>query len=171
MGKTASAAARTSNSGSWRQSAGRARRYAAPVIASEVLASRVRARSAALEPDVAKVGVEIIERRSRLARGHVPRDTGVRVAVPDEVLAATISAVEYFDEDFRNRILVFDADAAVEYATLVVEREAAGRPISMADAQMAAVCRVHTCTLATRNVRDFEGTGATTLNPWNDTSE
>ena len=80
-----------------------------------------------------------------------------------------LSAAEtIFDEDFRNRILVFDADAAVEYATLVVEREVAGLPISMADAQIAAVCRVHECTLATRNVGDFEGTGVMTVNPWID---
>ena len=80
-----------------------------------------------------------------------------------------LSAAEtIFDEDFRNRILVFDADAAVEYATLVVDREVAGLPISMADAQIAAVCRVHECTLATRNVGDFEGTGVMTVNPWSD---
>ncbi len=36
------------------------------------------------------------------------------------------------------------------------------------DAQVAAMCRVHACTLATRNVRDFEGSGVTTVNPWND---
>lgn len=78
------------------------------------------------------------------------------------------AAKTIFDEDFRNRILVFDADAAVEYATLVVEREVAGLPISMADAQIAAVCRVHECTLATRNVGDFEGTGVMTVNPWSD---
>jgi toxin FitB len=80
-----------------------------------------------------------------------------------------VSAAEaIFDEEFRDRVFAFDADAAVEYAALVVEREAAGLPISMADAQIAAVCRVHTCTLATRNVRDFEKTGVTTVNPWDD---
>jgi hypothetical protein len=77
-------------------------------------------------------------------------------------------AESIFDEEFRNRILVFDADAAVEYAALVVEREAAGLPISMADAQIAAICRKHECTLATRNVRDFDRTGVTVRNPWND---
>ncbi|TVR89913.1 MAG: type II toxin-antitoxin system VapC family toxin [Spirochaetaceae bacterium] len=80
-----------------------------------------------------------------------------------------VSAVEsIIDQDFRDRILVFDADAAVEYAALVVEREAAGRPISMADAQIAAVCRVHNCVLATRNLGDFDKTGVTTANPWTD---
>ena len=77
-------------------------------------------------------------------------------------------AESIFDEEFRNRILVFDADAAVEYAALVVEREAAGLPIAMADAQIAAICRTHECTLATRNVRDFDRTGVRVLNPWND---
>ena len=80
-----------------------------------------------------------------------------------------VSAAEkIFDEDFRDRIFVFDTDAAVEYATLVIEREAAGRPISMTDAQIAAVCRVHQCTLASRNLRDLERTGVTTVNPWSD---
>jgi len=78
------------------------------------------------------------------------------------------AAETIFDEEFRNRIFVFDAAAAVEYAALVVEREAAGLPISMADAQIAAVCRVHNCTIATRNIGDFDGTGIPILNPWTD---
>jgi toxin FitB len=78
------------------------------------------------------------------------------------------AAETIFDEEFRNRIFVFDAAAAVEYAALVVEREAAGLPISMADAQIAAVCRVHDCKIATRNIEDFEGTGVPILNPWTD---
>ena len=80
------------------------------------------------------------------------------------------AAQAIFDEDFRGRILAFDTDAAVEYAKLVVEREAAGLPISMADAQIAAICRVHGCTLATRNTEDFVGTGVTVANPWTDRS-
>ncbi len=71
-----------------------------------------------------------------------------------------------FDKDFGGRILAFDADAAVEYAALVLKRETVGRPISMSDAQIAAVCRVHEHTLATRNERDFEGTGVRIVNPW-----
>lgn len=51
---------------------------------------------------------------------------------------------------------------------LVVKRDEAGRPISTADAQIAAVCRVHECTLATRNVVDFAGTGIQVVNPWTD---
>ena len=81
------------------------------------------------------------------------------------------AAESIFDEEFRDRILVFDAGAAVEYATLVVEREAVGLPIAMADAQIAAICRKHECTLATRNVGDFDRTGVTVINPWDDAGE
>ena len=92
------------------------------------------------------------------------------VRMPDgarrEKLTAGAEAI--FGEEFQNRILSFDADSAVEYATLVVGREVAGRPISMADAQIAAICRVHGATLATRNARDFEETGVRVVNPWSD---
>lgn len=88
--------------------------------------------------------------------------------MPDGTRRRTLMAAAeaIFDEEFRNRILVFDADAAVEYAALVVEREGSGLPIAMADAQIAAICRTHEYTLATRNVRDFDKTGIAIMNPW-----
>ena len=93
--------------------------------------------------------------------------------LPDGARRRTLvtAAESIFDEEFRNRILAFDADAAVEYAALVVERELAGLPISMADAQIAAICRTHECTLATRNVRDFEGIGIPIVNPWTESPQ
>ncbi|MBV6826322.1 type II toxin-antitoxin system VapC family toxin [Pseudomonas sp. PD9R] len=71
-----------------------------------------------------------------------------------------------FEEDFAGRILPFDVHAAVEYATLVAGCEAKGRAVSMADAQIAAVCRNHGAPIATRNVRDFEFSGLEVINPW-----
>ncbi len=68
--------------------------------------------------------------------------------------------------DLSRRIVAFDDAAAAEYAALVVSRERAGKPISMADAQIAAICRCGTHTLATRNVDDFEDTGISVINPW-----
>jgi hypothetical protein len=76
------------------------------------------------------------------------------------------AASEMFDEDFANRIYAFDGRAAVEYADIVVHRERTGRPISMPDAQIASICRVLGCTLATRNTKDFENTGIELINPW-----
>jgi len=69
-------------------------------------------------------------------------------------------------EDLRDRILPFDVPAATHYAETVASREAAGRPISMADGQIAAICRAWGAVLVTRNVDDFAGTGVDAVNPW-----
>ncbi len=73
---------------------------------------------------------------------------------------------EMLTEDFERRVLDFDGVAAVHYADIVVERERTGRPISMADAQIAAICRSHGATVATRNVDDFADVGVDIVNPW-----
>lgn len=67
---------------------------------------------------------------------------------------------------FEDRILTFDVRAATAYGALVAAREEAGQPISMADAQIAAVVRVHGASLATRNVSDFDGLGLEVIDPW-----
>ncbi len=60
----------------------------------------------------------------------------------------------------------FDAAAAAHYATIVTDRASAGRPISVADTQIASICRELRATLATRNGKDFEGTGIEIVDPW-----
>lgn len=70
------------------------------------------------------------------------------------------------DEDFDGRVEPFDAAAAIHYADLLSDRETAGRPISVADAQIAAICRKLQATLATRNTSDFKDTGIDLLDPW-----
>jgi hypothetical protein len=71
-----------------------------------------------------------------------------------------------FDEDFGGRIYPFDHLAAVEYADIVLQRGGLGSPISMPDAQIAAICRASDHQLATRNVKDFQNTGVSLMNPW-----
>ena len=71
-----------------------------------------------------------------------------------------------FDEDFVDRILPFDTDAAVAYAAIAAARRNAGRPISQFDAQIAAIARSRGAALATRNTRDFEGCGIDIVDPW-----
>ena len=75
-------------------------------------------------------------------------------------------AAMMFEEDFAGAIFSFDAEAAVHYAQRVATSEAAGRPVSMADAQIAAICLYHGATLATRNTKDFEPFGVALVNPW-----
>lgn len=70
------------------------------------------------------------------------------------------------EEDFDGRVEPFDTTAAGHYAELVSDRETASRPISVADAQIAAICRKLGATLATRNTSDFKNTGFELLDPW-----
>lgn len=76
------------------------------------------------------------------------------------------TAADVFDA-FAEQVLPFDADAAVEYARIVEGRERRGTPINGFDAQIAAICRAQAAPLATRNTKDFVGTGVTILDPWN----
>ncbi len=70
------------------------------------------------------------------------------------------------DEDFGGRILPFDRLAAQAFAAIAADRRGAGRPISQADAQIAAITRSRGASLATRNVPDFDGCGIQVINPW-----
>jgi len=72
-----------------------------------------------------------------------------------------------FDEDFAGRCLPFDESAACHYARIVSGRIRAGRPISVEDAQIAAIALAHSIPLATRNTADFDGIdGLVLINPW-----
>jgi toxin FitB len=78
----------------------------------------------------------------------------------------TRAARTAFETYFRGRILPFDPEAAEAFATLAAGRRQAGRPISQADAQIAAIARSRGAALATRDVPDFEGCGVEIVNPW-----
>lgn len=64
------------------------------------------------------------------------------------------------------RTLPFDAAAAPYYAAVYAQRRAAGRPVTIQDAMIAAIALACDATLATRNVKDFEHTGVKLFNPW-----
>ena len=68
--------------------------------------------------------------------------------------------------DLENRVLDFDSDAAAEAATLAAERQKAGRPVDMRDAQMAGIVIARRATLATRNVKHFQGLSVPVIDPW-----
>jgi toxin FitB len=76
-------------------------------------------------------------------------------------------ADEMFAVEFANRCLPYDMLAAAEYGSIVAARSRAGRPVSVEDAQIAAIARSAGLTLATRNVADFDGIdGVPVVNPW-----
>lgn len=84
-----------------------------------------------------------------------------------DALASEIEAM--LREDFADRILPFDSDAARAYAQVAASRRGAGRPVAEADCQIAAITRSRGMALATRNVRDFEDMGIDIIDPWTDT--
>ena len=74
------------------------------------------------------------------------------------------AATTLFTLDFPGRCLTFDASAASAYAHLVAHR---GQPISVEDAQIAAIALATGLTLATRNTHDFVAIdGLVVVNPW-----
>jgi hypothetical protein len=69
---------------------------------------------------------------------------------------------------FGQRVLAFDKVAAMAYASVISRARAAGRPIGMADGQIAAVAMAHGLIVATRDTVPFEAAGLTVINPWKD---
>ena len=77
------------------------------------------------------------------------------------------AAQAMFAEEFVGRCLPFDGAAATCYARIVSLRTRIGRPISVEDAQIAAIAVAHGLVLATRNERDFQQIdGLVVVNPW-----
>lgn len=69
---------------------------------------------------------------------------------------------------FEGRILPVDAGIADTWGKIVSRSEAAGRPIAVMDAFLAATAEVHSMTLVTRNVSHFSLL-KTVINPWTET--
>jgi toxin FitB len=93
---------------------------------------------------------------------------GIERLVESRRKALLVAAATEVFSAFAERVLAFDARAAVPYAQIVSTRERSGKPISGFDAQIAAICHVHGASLATRNTRDFVATGVVLIDPWAD---
>jgi toxin FitB len=83
----------------------------------------------------------------------------------EQLLAA---ADAMFTEDLAGRIFGFESDAARVFSKIAVQRRALGKPISHADAQIAAITQVRKAKLATRNVADFQDCDIDLVDPWTD---
>jgi predicted nucleic acid-binding protein len=67
---------------------------------------------------------------------------------------------------FQGRILSFDIKAAQAFGVCHASAHAKGNPIAFADCAMAAIAKANGFMIATRNVRDFVGTGIDIIDPW-----
>lgn len=92
---------------------------------------------------------------------------GVRILPAGRRRNRLVIGVEnMLSEEFAGRILPFDSEAARTYALIAAARRLNGRPISLADGQIAAVARSRGAAVATRDVDGFEGCDVTVINPW-----
>jgi predicted nucleic acid-binding protein len=67
---------------------------------------------------------------------------------------------------FSGRILYVDREVANRWASLVAKTILIGKPLPTLDSLIAATALAYDLTIVTRNVRDFQHTGALTINPW-----
>jgi len=104
---------------------------------------------------VCTTSVTLAEVRYGIARLPAGRRRDLLRAAADDVFRA-----------FADQVLAFDAAAATHYVDIVAEREHCGSPISGFDAQIAAVCRTHHVSPATRNTGDFDRLGLDLIDPW-----
>ena len=101
------------------------------------------------------------------AIGEAELRYGVAILPAGRRQTALASAIEaILREDFADRILPFDSEAAREYADIAAARRSAGRPFAPADCQIAAIARSRGMAVVTRNLRDFEDIGAEVVDPW-----
>jgi toxin FitB len=70
------------------------------------------------------------------------------------------------EEDFEGRVVPFDQAAAESAGRIAAERRRTGRTVEVRDVQIAGIAAARKATLATRNLRHFEGLGLALVNPW-----
>ncbi len=69
------------------------------------------------------------------------------------------------EDDFADRVLPFDREAAVAYGDLFAARRRVGRPSSTADLMIASIACAKAASVVTRDVGDFEHCGPTVIDP------
>jgi predicted nucleic acid-binding protein len=72
---------------------------------------------------------------------------------------------------FGDRILLFDAKAALEYGKFVARRDSLGRATGTMDGLIAAIAMAHGARIATRDVHRFDNTGLELIDPFDVASE
>jgi predicted nucleic acid-binding protein len=91
---------------------------------------------------------------------------GVRRLPEGRRRTALLGGIEQLLEAYARLVLPYAESAARRYAELQEVRRLAGRPLSVEDGIIAAVCAVRRASLATRNVSDFSDLGVALIDPW-----
>lgn len=94
---------------------------------------------------------------------------GLQVMAADKQRDRVAASFENFlAQMIENRVLAFDADAALEAATLMATRKRLGFPVDLRDTMIAGIALSARATLATRNTRHFHDLRVSVVNPWHE---
>lgn len=69
-------------------------------------------------------------------------------------------------DDFENRVLPFDHNAAEAAGQIAAHLESIGRRTELPDMQIAGIATTRNATLATRNIKHFEKISLRLMDPW-----
>jgi len=78
------------------------------------------------------------------------------------------SWLQTLERDYAARILQVDRETAHIWGELTVAARKTGQIVFASDGLIAATARCHGLHIMTRNVSDFDPTGAMLINPWSD---
>ena len=94
-----------------------------------------------------------------IAKGVALLDAGAR----QRDLLTWLNGLE---SNFADRLLPVDSETARVWGELTARAQQQGRTVHVADGLIAATALRHGLHIMTRNVSDFEPTGALLINPW-----
>jgi toxin FitB len=91
---------------------------------------------------------------------------GLQISAHGKRRTLLMQAFDILLEQMGQRIIAFDADAAIQAGDLMAERQKNGCPADLRDTMIAGIVLAHHATLATRNISHFRDIPATVVNPW-----
>jgi len=99
---------------------------------------------------------------AEIRRGVALMDSGRKRDALDEWLTHDLP------QRFENRIVPVEGAVALAWGDLMALAKRSGRGLASMDGLIAATSIAHDLTLATRNIKDFDGFGIDIIDPWAD---
>lgn len=92
---------------------------------------------------------------------------GLQIMAAGKKRSTLMSLFERMLRDkIENRVVSFDAAAAMHASDVMAVRQKAGRPVELRDTMIAGIALASRATLATRNVKHFADLALPLVNPW-----
>jgi predicted nucleic acid-binding protein len=91
---------------------------------------------------------------------------GIGKIRPDRRAARLEQGLASWRHRFADRIFAFTETAALAYGDIMSTAVRRGRPMAAPDGMIAAIARINSGRLATRNLADFATTGLALICPW-----